>query len=266
MKKICLREDLIISKLVFGTDKLIKVIGRKNREKLLFGCLDFGITHFDTAPLYGFGMSECHLRSVLAASPETTITSKIGLYPPGRPSKCPLQIYSRKLLGKIYPKISTPLVNFSVDRARLSIEKSRKNLGRDHLDLLLIHDPNLEVFDTDEWLGFIAELKNSGLVRSVGVDGAIDHIADFLEANPNLFDVIQCRDSLAIKPEALAQKFNRDPDITFGYIADALIGRPINKPLTAFREGLLRFENSAVIATTTSYEHLAELCFITNDH
>ena len=50
---------------------------------LLEAAVAHGFTHFDTAPIYGFGLSERDLAPLLAAEPNLTVATKVGLYPPG---------------------------------------------------------------------------------------------------------------------------------------------------------------------------------------
>ncbi len=45
----------------FGTGGLLRIAGRRHRQEVLAAALDSGITHFDTAPIYGFGESEREL-------------------------------------------------------------------------------------------------------------------------------------------------------------------------------------------------------------
>ena len=46
------------SRVGFGTGGLLRITSARGRQDTLAAALASGITHFDTAPLYGFGESE----------------------------------------------------------------------------------------------------------------------------------------------------------------------------------------------------------------
>ena len=73
--------NLIISKIIFGTGSLIKNFTKKKQLFILKKAVDCGFTHFDTAPLYGFGTTESYLGDILKKNLHLTVTTKVGLYP-----------------------------------------------------------------------------------------------------------------------------------------------------------------------------------------
>ena len=76
---------LTLSRFSFGTASLhhLGALGKQLRH--LRAALEAGFSHFDTAPLYGFGMAERALGRAFgdARSEAVTIATKVGLYPPG---------------------------------------------------------------------------------------------------------------------------------------------------------------------------------------
>lgn len=69
------------------------------------------------------------------------------------------------------------------DKARASVERSLKNIGVDQLDLMLIHwpVPSQDLY-VETWKALI-EMRNEGLMRSVGVSNFnADHLARIIEA------------------------------------------------------------------------------------
>ena len=265
MKQIKIIDDLSVSKLIFGTDRLMNIWSRKERERLLALAMDHGVTHFDTAPLYGFGQSERSLRLVLRAYPNATVTSKVGLYPPGARSQSFAQVMIRKGLGRIFPPLKRPFVNYSPEMARLSVETTLRNLDRDRLDLLLIHDPDVSHLNCDAWYELFLDLKRKGMIRNFGIDGAVPRIAKFVEKFPDLCPVPQCRDDLRYSKHAFCQKLNCTPKITYGYMADSLVSRVALEPIEAFSKGITRFESGSVIGSSNSSTHLLELCRVVNE-
>src|SRR5262245_50530975 len=59
--------EIVMSRLSFGTSRLHHVPSGKHRQSLLAAAFDAGFTHFDTAPLYGFGLAESDLGGFLKA-------------------------------------------------------------------------------------------------------------------------------------------------------------------------------------------------------
>jgi len=134
----------------------------------LAAALDCGFTHFDTAPLYGFGIAEQELGKVMTThSGNTTIASKIGLYPPGGMAKSTIGVWSRKGLGKILPTISKAVVDWSVSQANRSLERSLRSLKRDCLDILFLHEPLASMINEERFLSWLHQQKERCDVKVV---------------------------------------------------------------------------------------------------
>jgi len=97
---------------------------------------DVGIRYFDTAPQYGFGLSEHRFGAVLRNKPrdQFTLSTKVGrlLVPnPGKPSA----------RGNwIDPLPFRMRYDYSEKAAWLSVEQSLHRLGLSRIDIALIHD------------------------------------------------------------------------------------------------------------------------------
>jgi D-threo-aldose 1-dehydrogenase len=97
---------------------------------------ELGVTLFDTAPLYGQGLAEHRMGTVLRrhATAETVLQTKVGrlLVPaPGGRSKT-----TRYVGGHPFDVIH----DYSYDATMRSIEQSLHRLGRARIDTVLIHD------------------------------------------------------------------------------------------------------------------------------
>ena len=91
---------------------------REVAERVIRKALDLGVTHFDTAALYGFGANEQLIGSLLAKRPDHVIVaSKCGLF--GRDGK-------RVIDGR-------PESIYEI------CEQSLRNLNMDHIDLYYLH-------------------------------------------------------------------------------------------------------------------------------
>ena len=117
-------------------------------QKVVDAALDAGITHFDTAEVYGDGASERFLgRALGARRGDVTIATKFGHIPAGAPG------------GQATP-----------DAVRQSVEASLRRLGTDRIDLYYLHrpDPDTPIADT---LGAMSRLVEEGKVREIACSG-----------------------------------------------------------------------------------------------
>lgn len=112
--------------------------------------LDLGVTHLDTAEVYGRGANEALLgRAIKGRRDEVVLATKFGLAShTGRPGAD-----------------STPA------NIRLAVEGSLRRLGTDHIDLYYQHrvDPDTPIEDT---IGALADLVTQGKVRYIGLSEA----------------------------------------------------------------------------------------------
>jgi D-threo-aldose 1-dehydrogenase len=125
-----------------------------------------GIRFFDTAPLYGHGLSERRVGRALAGRPrdEFVLSTKIGrLLREGAPAD-PGQSFWKGAAA------ANPVFDFSGEGAVRSLEESLERLGLGRIDIVLIHDPDDH---QDEALRgaypALARLREEGVVRAVGV-------------------------------------------------------------------------------------------------
>lgn len=96
-----------------------------------------GIRYFDTAPLYGLGLSESRLNPFLRGKKRDSyvISSKVGRYL----EVCPPD--QRTGIGKFFNTPSRREVfDYTYDGVMRSIEFSLERLGLDRIDVLFVHD------------------------------------------------------------------------------------------------------------------------------
>src|SRR3989442_1130806 len=114
--------------------------------------LDLGVTHLDTAEIYGpFANEELVGRALNGRRDEVVIATKFGLvsHAGGGPG----------------------VIDSSPANIRVAVEGSLKRLGTDHIDLYYQHrvDPNTAIEDT---VGALAELVAEGKIRHIGLSEA----------------------------------------------------------------------------------------------
>lgn len=129
---------------------------------------DAKVRYFDTAPMYGFGKSEKLYGSVLKDQPRDSfvLSSKVGrLIVAGKPTPeseetCFVEIDD-----------AYPVFDYSRDGVLRSLEESRKRLGFDKIDIVYIHDPDVnDCFKQalEEAFPTLAELKSQGIIGAIG--------------------------------------------------------------------------------------------------
>jgi D-threo-aldose 1-dehydrogenase len=120
-----------------------------------------GMRLFDTAPLYGSGLSEQRTGAGLADRPDAVVASKAGrLLDPSRPPD-PLFV-DVPHAGAVF--------DLTESGVRRSVDESRRRLGRDRLDVCWLHDVyDFEVEAATVALPALHRLRAEGAVGAVGV-------------------------------------------------------------------------------------------------
>jgi D-threo-aldose 1-dehydrogenase len=156
---------------------------------------DLGQRYFDTAPLYGLGLSERRLGLALRGRPRDSylLSTKVGrLLEPG------------EMDGGIYKDLP-PLkfiYDYSYDGVMRSFETSLERIGTDRVDILYVHDIDgrnhpgrtgseariRELIDQGGWRA-LDELRTAGTVKAIGCGvNEWEPCARLLEvADPDLF-------------------------------------------------------------------------------
>jgi D-threo-aldose 1-dehydrogenase len=172
--------ELTFTELGFGTaplGNLYRAISEQTAQAVLEEAWDSGCRYFDTAPLYGLGLSETRLNQFLRGRrrDDYVLSTKVGRL---------LEIASpeeRTGIGKFF---DTPCrkerYDYSYDGVMRSLEFSLERLGVDRVDILYAHD--LDVFThgsrqaSDQRIAeFMAagyralvSLRDQGVVRAIG--------------------------------------------------------------------------------------------------
>jgi D-threo-aldose 1-dehydrogenase len=139
-----------------------------------------GIRYFDTAPAYGFGLSETRLGQALKSTPrdQFVISSKVGYsLSPADPSEVTSRLWAQ-------PASMRATFDFTRDAVMRSIESSLERLDTPYIDMLAIHDPDEAIdlsggadprsrshFKTvmDGAYPALAELRRQRVIKAIGV-------------------------------------------------------------------------------------------------
>ena len=122
-------------------------------ERLLRTALDAGVTHFDTAALYGFGMSEKIVGKALSAQRHQFTLA----------SKCGMQGVDVQGDGKM-----VRVIDGRPATLRQTCEDALRRLQTDVIDLYYLHrwDKKVPIEDS---VGGLSDLVRAGKIRSIGL-------------------------------------------------------------------------------------------------
>jgi D-threo-aldose 1-dehydrogenase len=154
-------------------------LGRASAEEataIVAAAWDGGVRYFDTAPLYGMGVSEQRNGASLSQQPreEFALSTKVGrLLVPGAASAGDPADGSREQ-GKLEVEY-----DYSYDGVHRSFEASLGRLGLDRVDILLCHDIDIwthgdgqaAIFEAalNGALRALADLREDGTIRAFGL-------------------------------------------------------------------------------------------------
>jgi D-threo-aldose 1-dehydrogenase len=171
--------DVIVPPLGFGAaaiGNLYRQVSDEEARGTVAAALRVGLTYVDTAPHYGFGLSESRLGTVLEQmdpAEEVVISSKVG-----RLLK-PVESASGERHSFVDAAPFEPVFDYSYDAVMRSWEESRRRLRRDRIDILYAHDLGCVIHGDDHQHHFstflqggyraMRELRDSGTVRAIGI-------------------------------------------------------------------------------------------------
>jgi aryl-alcohol dehydrogenase-like predicted oxidoreductase len=162
--------DLVVNRMGFGAMRLPQngrafaagaIPGDRDRAiTVLRRAVDLGVNHIDTAAFYFSSLRSANelINTALAPYPDDlVIVTKVG---PGRDPS-----------GEWLPAARP-------EQLRGQVEENLRQLGRDHLDVVnLRHLPSMEPMT--EHFGALAELRDAGLIRHLGISGVRpEHLAE----------------------------------------------------------------------------------------
>lgn len=126
-------------------------IPERQAVELIQFALANGANFFDTAPLYGAGLSEERLGIALASLPRDRF------------------LLATKV-GRLVQPDGSVQFDWSRDGVQRSLDESLRRLKLDRVDILHLHDPDQHMRQAmDEAFPALADLRASGVIRAVGV-------------------------------------------------------------------------------------------------
>lgn len=151
------KNSLQVTNLGFGTAPIgnAKTVSDADAEATIQRAYEVGIRLFDSAPLYGSGESELRIGRALRGVPRDNyvISTKIG------------RVLNADRSAFVY--------DFSYDGVMRSLEGSLKRLGTDHVEIVLVHDPDADTVDheqdaLDGAFPALRDLRRQGVIKAIG--------------------------------------------------------------------------------------------------
>ena len=175
-----MRIDKSLSRFGFGSSgigNLYQVISQEQAHEAVAAALSVGVTYFDTAPHYGFGLSEKRLgASLRTLDPEqnVVVSTKVGR----TLAAVPKVDVSVPRQGFISPEPFESQFDYSYDSIMRSFEESSARLQRG-IDVLYVHDigrrthgerhPALFKQFISEGYRAMRKLRDGGAVAAIGI-------------------------------------------------------------------------------------------------
>ncbi|MDH0744971.1 aldo/keto reductase [Pseudomonas sp. GD03842] len=226
--------DKIIGRLGFGSAPLgnmFRDIGEEEAAATVQSAWDQGIRYFDTAPLYGAGLSEQRLGRALTHLPRDayTLSTKVGrLVSEALDTQPRNGPFTDGLKNKI-------LTDYSADATLRSIDASLERLKTDRLDIVFVHDIAKDAHG-DEWIEHfnvartgafrtLTRLREEGVIKAWGLGvnrvEPCELTLDLSEAQPDGF-LLAGRYSLLDHDQPLQRLFTKARE----HNAEFVVGGP----------------------------------------
>jgi D-threo-aldose 1-dehydrogenase len=160
------RTGLAVTRLGLGTAPLgglYKPVSERAARAVVERACELGLRLFDTAPLYGSGLSERRVGAALGVRPrgDFVLSTKVGRLL--RRNGGPDPVFAGA------PRLA-PVFDFSYDATLRSLDESLVRLGLDRVDVALIHDPDDHFEEAISGAYHALErLRGEGALGAIGV-------------------------------------------------------------------------------------------------
>jgi D-threo-aldose 1-dehydrogenase len=279
------------SRLGFGCSALMGTKTRKESAALLDAIWDAGIRHIDVAPMYGWGAAEiCVGEFLRRKGGDATVTTKYGIPPPRGQSLAGLARHLARPVIKALPGMKQRLARaakatlgesrkatFSAAEARASLDRSRKVMQTERIDLWLMHDVSAANITDPALLSFMREAVTAGIIGDFGASHGVAEIPALYEQRPEYCRVLQFEwsvrepvpqfpgsfrihhRSLAHNFSALRAELGQRPDLRRKW-SDELgcdLGMPETLSALMLKAALVLNPESIVLVSSQSPAHIA---------
>ncbi|WP_263380245.1 aldo/keto reductase [Granulicella paludicola] len=260
---------------------------RSTSLRLLAAAYDAGIRHFDTARLYGQGECERLLGEFLREHPEATVTTKFGIEPPNLAQRAMTAAGRRvsALAGAARLLRGSGMVKFNSANARASLERSLRALGRERIELFLLHEPERLELVHDDLLRFLDDARTAGKIGGFGIGGEAARVAELHGTRRAYAPVLQFEHSIFspelslpdarrihyrtfVRPAAtLLQRLKTEPQLAWWW--SEMVGADLQEPSVVsrllLRASLDQHPGTMTLFSTTHEHHIYENVTVAED-
>jgi aryl-alcohol dehydrogenase-like predicted oxidoreductase len=199
---------------------------------LLEAVVSAGITHFDTAPYYGYGAVEPLLGEFLKThGVSATVTTKFGIQPPPRIARGNVIMSAARRIGRISPRLRGLMArgaatmvshgSFEAATAERNLRDSLRNLGRERIDYYLLHEPTAADTERPGLQAFLETAVADGRIGRFGTGGEWRRVREVIALAPSFASVLQFDNAAPQDRVPLVQDPNR-LIATFGCVGPAI--------------------------------------------
>ncbi|KAJ96678.1 aldo/keto reductase [Raoultella planticola] len=172
------RTAIQVTAMGYGTapiGNIFRPISEQESENMIRQAWDNGLRYFDTAPLYGHGLSEARVGHGLRWYPrdEYVLSTKVGrLLKPKKRSEIDSGVW-------VNPLPFEAVFDYSYSATMRSIEDSLQRMALEHIDIAFIHDCDFYTHGDQQphyfrqamdgaWRA-LAQLRDEGVIKAVGM-------------------------------------------------------------------------------------------------
>jgi D-threo-aldose 1-dehydrogenase len=264
----------------------------RSSSSLLDAAYDAGIRHFDVARSYDHGRAEGTLRRHLERWAEVTVTTKYGLKPAYRNGvdhavRKGARVAAAKLGLRIPHWLAGQAVKaaFTCDDLMRSVQTSQAALGRNRIDLLLLHEASADDLADARLFEGLQELRAKGTIGNFGVGGPAVRLPRLLAERPHWCPVLQYDwspiapapahpdsrpifyRSFAPAAQEIAKRLERDPALVRVWSDETGIDLAAPRMLSSLmlRAALTSRPDALVLFSTSKPENIAHAVVAAND-
>lgn len=274
MKKIELVPGINASVIGFGCSPIMGPVDSKKGKYAIDMALEYGINYFDVARSYGYGEAEGFLGKIFKDKKnEVYISTKFGINPNWKANSLkklkPIIRYVQSLKAKdpaktqVKKTVPSELSKKLLDRTvplrgkdmRKSLEISLRELQREYVDCLFIHEPHHSLDYVQELKETAEDLKKEGKICSFGLS-ALHSQEKFHQNYLDKFDLLQYDNPMVRDDyDDYQLRGDRQPNIIFSpFRGGSNTLNPTQKLGKLFED----FPNSVILCSMFNPDHIEQ--------
>ncbi len=251
-------------RLGYGTASLMGRLGARESQRLIAEAYDNGITHFDTARMYGYGEAEGVLGRFLRGKRDrVTIATKAGILPPRRSPLLSAVRTAARAAVAVAPALRSRIRRgasatvqfgaFDAAAVRASLETSLRELQTEYVDLFLLHECTVADLN-DALYAELCRMIEAGLIKRFGIATKPGAAAEIIVREPRFAQTVQLADSL-LAPSGIIHRLSAP-------VTHSIFSGDVGA--LASRMPQVKYQQSGISAVTLARRAMLEYALRTN--